>query len=139
MLYDTSMYRTYRTSRLFKNISIIFNRNQVRVAKEKQFSRQDFFFFVRTVRKLSSRTRDGTHSPCSGSMKSQLLDHQGSPEKSSSYLTSSYLPVTVTTVSNKSNLSSFDYSKLLLKTEVRRSIYSAPAVSFLLPTSMVKK
>lgn len=113
---------------------------EIRSGQPKKSSSQGrIFFFVRTVRKLSSRTRDGTHSPCSGSMKSQLLDHQGSPEKSSSYLTSSYLPVTVTTVSNKSNLSSFDYSKLLLKTEVRRSIYSAPAVSFLLPTSMVKK
>ena len=132
---------TYRTSKLCKNISVIFNRNQVRVAKEKQFSRQDFFFFFfdRTVRNLSSHIRDGTHAPCSGNMKSQLLDHQGSPEKSSSYLTSSYLPVTVTTVSNRSNLNSLDYSKLLLKMEVRRSMYSAPAVSFLLPTSMVKK
>ena len=120
---------TYRTSKLHKSISIIFNRNQVRVPREK-FSGQGFFgfFFCHTVRNLSSRTRVGTHAPCSGSMASQLLDHQGSPEKSSSYLTSRYLPVTVTTVSNKSNLNSLDYSKLLLKMDIRRSMYFASAV-----------
>ena len=34
----------------------------------------------------SSRTRDRTHAPCSGSTASQPLDHQGSPNKSTSYL-----------------------------------------------------
>lgn len=113
---------TYQTSKLLKNISIIFNRNQFRVPRGKQFSGQGFcggfvfFFFGQTVRNLTSRTRDGTHAPCR------------SPEKSSSYLTSRYLPVTLTTVSNKSNLNSLDYSKLLLKMEIRRSMYFASAV-----------
>ena len=72
---------TYRTFKLLKSISIIFNRNQVRVPREK-FSGQGFFvfwvFFCHTVRNLSSRTRIGTHAPCSRSMESQLLDPQES-------------------------------------------------------------
>ena len=38
-----------------------------------------FFFFCHGMQNLSSGTRDRTHELCSGSMESQLLDHQGSP------------------------------------------------------------
>ena len=32
-----------------------------------------------SMQDLSSLTRNQTHFPCSGSMESELLDHQGSP------------------------------------------------------------
>ena len=38
-----------------------------------------FFFWPRGTQDLSSLTRDGTYTPCSGSMESQPLDYQGSP------------------------------------------------------------
>ena len=38
-----------------------------------------FFFWPRGTQDLSSLTRDGTCTPCSGSMESQPLDCQGSP------------------------------------------------------------
>ena len=40
-----------------------------------------FYFFCHSTRDLRSPTWDGTHAPCSGSMESLLLDHQGSPWK----------------------------------------------------------
>ena len=38
-----------------------------------------FFFFGCSMQDLSSLTRDQTHVPCSGSIESELPDHQGSP------------------------------------------------------------
>ena len=44
--------------------------------------RKTFFFFLAELHgiwNLSSLTRDQTHTPCSGSIESKPLDHQGSP------------------------------------------------------------
>ena len=34
---------------------------------------------LRSTEDISFPIRDGSHAPCSGSMESQALDHQGSP------------------------------------------------------------
>ena len=41
-----------------------------------------FLTLLRGMQDLSSLTRDQTHAPCSGSVESQPLDHQGNPKAS---------------------------------------------------------
>ena len=45
-----------------------------------------FFFFDCTMWNLLSLVRDQTQVPCSRNVESQLLDHQGSPQRYISYV-----------------------------------------------------
>ena len=62
---DESIVRALKLSQL----TILEDENQT-------FS---FFFFAAGLQDLSSPTRDGTQTPCSGSSETQPLDRQGSP------------------------------------------------------------